>query len=1107
MEGNPQTETSVELALRCYPALADARARWGPQKRRWPPDSVLVFDTETTTDARQQLTFGSYRGYRLRPDTENRPIYDLGEEVLFYADNAPAQAIERLRAYARTHRSAVPGRRRIDVIAQSEFVKTLLHAAVKARALIAAFNFPFDVSRIAFSASDTRVKGNDESRRNGFSFVLSTYVDKRTGQVRERRFRPRITIKTIDSKRSLKGFARPFKPDAPEMTPDDSLTGKAEENFYVRPYFLELRTLAFSLTDRALTLDLACEAFRVKRKRDPGVHPGWDFDDTYIDYNRHDTDITGQLLFAMLDEYARHPIGVAPIDVYSPASIGKRYLRSMGLTPPLRRWPDFPKDKLGFAMSTFYGGRTSAHIRRFLVPVRYCDFLSMYPTVNTLLRTWDLLIAADYRVVDATEQARGLIAGLTLEQLFDPSTWPELGFFARIVPNADVLPVRAKWEGGDARQIGINPLTASDAIWYAGPDLAAAVLLSGKAPQVEEAFAIEPVLGDDGQSVPLDGLKPIKLLDSIAIDPRRENFFRKVIEERKRSTASKRLGNAEKKLRDKGLKVIANASSYGIFAQMDSVDLAKDESREVEVFGALGSFRTKTKQPERPGEYFFPPIAALITAGARCMLAMLERCVTDAGGTYAMEDTDSMAIVATSSGGLVPCPGGPHQWKGKARSTYRGRNARAAREAIRALSFAEVDAIAERFEALNPYDRSVVTDRILEVEPVNFDERGSRQVWCYAISSKRYALFTLDEQGEPHVAFAKDEPQCSEHGLGHLLNPIDIEREDRRWIVEAWETIAREHLRLPVEDPPWLDRPALTRLTVSTPYLWQPFEPTEEHLPYAERVKPFNFLLAAHVAPLGYPPHVDKTRFLPIAPYDRDPKHWLKLPWRDVHSRKEYRITTDPDARLYHPDRVLVQTYRDALALFRLHPEAKSLRPDGLPCDELHKDCAGLLQRRPALVPPGAIDHIGKEMDALDDVLAGIAHNEDDIVTRYRDPRNVPFDRLRVLLRCISLRELVARTGLSGRTIERARRGTATPHAVNQERLRRAVLHIADEGGVFSFEAIESLNPAAIAAEIRAVAADRSAGGAQPVTIEEARAQLAQAYAARIREALALIGY
>ena len=55
----------------------------------------------------------------------------------------------------------------------------------------------------------------------------------------------------------------------------------------------------------------------------------------------------------------------------------------------------------------------------------------------------------------------------------------------------------------------------------------------------------------------------------------------------------------------------------------------------------------KVKHPEAPGEYCFPPLASLITSGGHLLLALLERLVTDRGGTYAMEDTDSMAIVAS----------------------------------------------------------------------------------------------------------------------------------------------------------------------------------------------------------------------------------------------------------------------------------------------------------------------------------------------------------------------------------------------------------------------------------------------------------------------------
>jgi hypothetical protein len=134
---------------------------------------------------------------------------------------------------------------------------------------------------------------------------------------------------------------------------------------------------------------------------------------------------------------------------------------------------------------------------------------------------------------------------------------------------------------------------------------------------------------------------------------------------------------------------------------------------------------------EEPGRFFYPPLAALITAGARLMLTLLERSITDLGGTWAFCDTDSMAIVATEEGGLIPCPGGPHRLADGG-------------AAIRALSWVQVNDVVTRFEALNPYDRAAVPGSILKVEDVNFDPGTGvrRELRCQAISAKRYALFT-----------------------------------------------------------------------------------------------------------------------------------------------------------------------------------------------------------------------------------------------------------------------------------------------------------------------------------------------------------------------------
>ena len=100
-----------------------------------------------------------------------------------------------------------------------------------------------------------------------------------------------------------------------------------------------------------------------------------------------------------------------------------------------------------------------------------------------------------------------------------------------------------------------------------------------------------------------------------------------------------------------------------------------------------------------------------------------------------MEDTDSMAIVATERGGLIPCTGGPH-------CTGDGS------EAVNALSWKEVAEIVRRL-TLRPYDPKAIPGSILKIEDDNFDPktRKQRELWCLAISAKRYALFLRDDKG------------------------------------------------------------------------------------------------------------------------------------------------------------------------------------------------------------------------------------------------------------------------------------------------------------------------------------------------------------------------
>lgn len=278
------------------------------------------------------------------------------------------------------------------------------------------------------------------------------------------------------------------------------------------------------------------------------------------------------------------------------------------------------------------------------------------------------------------------------------------------------------------------------------------------------------------------------------------------------------LAEMERKRLDKVLKVLANAASYGIYAEM--IREKSEKKVQVKCHGIDAEpFHPRVAHPDKPGEYCFPPLASLITGAARLMLGLLERCVHDLGGTYAMEDTDSMAIVATKTGGLVPCPGGSERVK-------------EGREAVKALSWDQVDQIKDRFAVLNPYDRTAVPGSVLKIESDNSDPttHKRRQLHCVAISAKRYALFLKAPNRKPALLRERvnnGDDRWSEHGLGHLLNPTDLESDDREWIAQVWLNIVRTVLGLRTKRVSFEHQPAIGHalrfFQKQKPTQWPPF--------------------------------------------------------------------------------------------------------------------------------------------------------------------------------------------------------------------------------------------------------------------------------------------
>jgi hypothetical protein len=557
-------------------------------------------------------------------------------------------------------------------------------------------------------------------------------------------------------------------------------------------------------------------------------------------------------------------------------------------------------------------------------------------------------------------------------RLLDPKLWPDLTFFALVQPGGDILPVRAVY--GDSRinpetNIGLNPLTSRKPLWFAGPDIVASLLLTGKPPKIIRAIRFKPVGVQKG-------MKPVALGKG-CIDPYQDDFFRKVIEERKGKSKSDPLCYF--------LKILANAGCYGIYAEVNRHQTGKNDPKQIGIFSGNESRTERTCIFEQPGPWYFPPVSALITAGGRLLLAILERMVTDAGGTYLMCDTDSMAIVASEHSGLIPCNGGSCKMPDGC-------------DAVRAISWEEVRRIVHHFEALNPYDRAIVPGSILNiVEEINFNSAGKqRQVYGYGISAKRYPLFT--REGEK-VRIIK----ASEHGLGLYYRPKegrDPECEVPVWIKEGWQWILSQALGFRCKKPDWFHLPVMRRIAISTPNVMAALRTVDR-----DQARPYNFALSPVLVNLsGLPVTL-------LGAFEKDPFKWSKMSYVNIHDGGT--LTLDPPTLP-----ILVQTFEMVFAQYVQHPESKSLAPDGAPCQSYSQ---GLLKRRS--IKAIGFHLIGKETERgweqAEDVsilLPSLIH--------YSNAGTDAGAVLQSILQRTSLDALQKRTGLSRHTIMRARNGT-----------------------------------------------------------------------------------
>jgi hypothetical protein len=260
-------------------------------------------------------------------------------------------------------------------------------------------------------------------------------------------------------------------------------------------------------------------------------------------------------------------------------------------------------------------------------------------------------------------------------------------------------------------------------------------------------------------------------------------------------------------------------------------------------------------------------------------------------------------------------------------------------------------AIAGDFNKLNPYDPELVPE-ILKIEDVNYvdcnPQKPIRQLFGYAISAKRYALYSQTEIG---IQIEK----ASGHGLGYLFSAKEggkeknADEETPQWVMEAWEFLMRRVLRLASKDPDWLNLPAMMRMVVTTPNVFRQRRP--------EWLGPFNFFLFPMLSEtfFGYPAGFDKSNFVFITPYESDRKKWDSLKGINLVDGRQYQIAMQPSP---NQDKVLPESLKILLRTYPTKLETKSLAPDGSPCTGMTH---GLLRR--ATINANNLVPVGKETD------------------------------------------------------------------------------------------------------------------------------------------------
>lgn len=378
--GDPSEREEQEEVL-----TKDAQTKFfGPDAWPW-FGPTLIFDTETSTDVGQPLRFGCFqlRGYGYSElielaetanegNTSHSHPYEAGrgdkskggyvsratmdtlqQTGIFYNPNVCApEEIICLQSYAATHPH-------IRLMTVEDFITNIYYEhyhikggrySAKLPCMVIGHNLPFDLGAVSIETGMSR---------DGNYGGLTVYLNKFKSN-------PGVAIKKV-------GFGKHLYTAHKDIS-------DARNHIFVDTLQLSRAlfgagsssSLGGMLNNLGIT-DIAKSAA--------------DYDEPittdFIEYCLNDVECTWRAYAGLRALYCKHGVSTPITQIVSEASIGKAYLKDLGVKPFFEKNPDFDPIHLGKFMEALYGGRSDMQLRHEIREGIAPDFMGEYPLVNT----------------------------------------------------------------------------------------------------------------------------------------------------------------------------------------------------------------------------------------------------------------------------------------------------------------------------------------------------------------------------------------------------------------------------------------------------------------------------------------------------------------------------------------------------------------------------------------------------------------------------------------------------------------------------------------------------------------------------------------------------